>query len=80
MAAAMSCVTMTNVMVVLMMLVVAEITAKPLAEGQVADGVDKSVAITNQAAAISQNDLTDLTSIADQVGVESSLSVSKNVS
>lgn len=72
MASPMSCVTMT--MTVLMLgVMVAEIAAKPLAEGQVT--VEKSVAIITPKN-LQANDVGD-SAIADQVGVESNLAVSK---
>lgn len=78
MAPAMRCVTMT--VMVLLVLVVAEICAKPLAEGQVT--AEKSVAITNKYSAIAPNDVADARSSSltdDQVGVESNLSVSEKI-
>lgn len=59
-----------------MMLVVAEIAAKPLAEGQVT--VVKSVDITHKDSVVSPKDVADARSVAaaDQEGVESNLSVS----
>lgn len=68
-----SCVTMLVVM--MLMLVVAEIAAKPLAEGQVTG--EKSVAITLKDSAVLPNDVADARSVvADQEGVESNLAVS----
>lgn len=68
------CVTMIALLLLLTAFVT-EIAAKPLAEGQVTVA-EKSVAIALPAASPSANDAR--ASVADQVGVESNVAVSKN--